>query len=101
MLSTTKNEQVDARIGETCPNKVDVFFDNVGGNILEAALNHINMHARVVSMRWHFWIQRDGPNPWPCKLDESSHHARTHGGLYCHRLYGPGCASSRGTYRLD
>jgi len=43
-----KNEDVDARIAETCPNKVDIFFDNVGGEILEAALNHINMHARVV-----------------------------------------------------
>ena len=43
-----KNEDVDARIGETCPDKVDVFFDNVGGDILEAALNHINMRARVV-----------------------------------------------------
>lgn len=43
-----KNEDVEARIAETCPNKVDVFFDNVGGDILEAALNHINMRARVV-----------------------------------------------------
>ncbi len=43
-----KNEDVNARIGETCPGKVDVFFDNVGGDILEAALNHINMRARIV-----------------------------------------------------
>jgi len=43
-----KNEDVDQRIGETCPNKVDIFFDNVGGEILEAALNHINQRARVV-----------------------------------------------------
>ena len=43
-----KSENVDARIGELCPNRVDVFFDNVGGDILEAALNHINMRARVV-----------------------------------------------------
>ena len=43
-----KKDQVDARIGELCPNKVDVFFDNVGGDILEAALNHINLRARVV-----------------------------------------------------
>ncbi|MFT5483599.1 MAG: NADPH-dependent curcumin reductase CurA, partial [Halieaceae bacterium] len=43
-----KNEDVDQRIGELCPNKVDIFFDNVGGDILEAALNHLNLHARVV-----------------------------------------------------
>ncbi len=43
-----KNEDVRARIAQACPNKVDVFFDNVGGDILEAALDHINMRARVV-----------------------------------------------------
>ncbi len=43
-----KADDVDARIKELCPNKVDVFFDNVGGDILQAALNHINMNARVV-----------------------------------------------------
>jgi NADPH-dependent curcumin reductase CurA len=43
-----KSEDVDERIGELCPNRVDVFFDNVGGGILEAALNHINLKARVV-----------------------------------------------------
>jgi len=43
-----KNENVDSRIAETCPNKVDIFFDNVGGAILEATLNHINMNARVI-----------------------------------------------------
>jgi len=43
-----KAEDVEKKIGELCPDRVDVFFDNVGGEILEAALNHINMHARVV-----------------------------------------------------
>ena len=43
-----KNEDVNRRIGEACPDRVDVFFDNVGGEILEAALNHINQRARVV-----------------------------------------------------
>jgi NADPH-dependent curcumin reductase CurA len=41
-------EDVDRRIGELCPDGVDVFFDNVGGPILEAALNHIALRARVV-----------------------------------------------------
>jgi NADPH-dependent curcumin reductase CurA len=43
-----KQGAVDARIAETCPGKVDIFFDNVGGEILQAALNHINQRARVV-----------------------------------------------------
>ncbi len=43
-----KNENVAERIAVTCPNKVDVYFDNVGGDILQAALDNINMHARVV-----------------------------------------------------
>ena len=43
-----KNEDVAQRIAATCPDKVDVFFDNVGGDILQAALDNINMHARVV-----------------------------------------------------
>jgi NADPH-dependent curcumin reductase CurA len=43
-----KQGSVDDRIAETCPDKVDVFFDNVGGEILQAALNHINQRARVV-----------------------------------------------------
>jgi NADPH-dependent curcumin reductase len=43
-----KGEDVLARIGELCPNGVDVFFDNVGGEILDAALDHIAIGARVV-----------------------------------------------------
>jgi NADPH-dependent curcumin reductase CurA len=43
-----KKENVDKRIGELCPKGVDVYFENVGGEILEAALNHIAMRARIV-----------------------------------------------------
>jgi NADPH-dependent curcumin reductase CurA len=35
-------------IAQACPNGVDVYFDNVGGQILEAALERINLRARVV-----------------------------------------------------
>ena len=37
-----------ARIGELCPDGVDVFFDNVGGEVLDAALDHLALGARVV-----------------------------------------------------
>ncbi len=43
-----KNEDVDARLDELCPHGIDVFFDNVGGEILNTVLTHIALNARVV-----------------------------------------------------
>jgi len=43
-----KNEDVKAAIKRECPKGIDVYFDNVGGEILDAALTRINMHARIV-----------------------------------------------------
>lgn len=43
-----KNENVKKALKQTCPNGVDVFFDNVGGDILNDVLTHINLHARIV-----------------------------------------------------
>lgn len=36
-------------IKEACPNGVDVYFDNVGGEILDATLANINRHGRVIN----------------------------------------------------
>ncbi|BAL24644.1 NADP-dependent oxidoreductase [Azoarcus sp. KH32C] len=38
---------LDAALGEAFPNGIDVVFENVGGAILEAALNHLRKNARV------------------------------------------------------
>jgi NADPH-dependent curcumin reductase CurA len=43
-----RTEDVGARLRETCPDGVDVFFDNVGGEILDAVLDQITIGARVV-----------------------------------------------------
>jgi len=43
-----RDEDVSARIRETCPDGIDVFFDNVGGVILDACLANLAMRARVV-----------------------------------------------------
>jgi len=43
-----KSEDVYKRLRELCPKGLDVFFDNVGGEILEAALGNLAMHARVI-----------------------------------------------------
>ena len=43
-----KSEDVAARLRETCPDGIDVFFDNVGGETLDAVLRQINVGARIV-----------------------------------------------------
>ena len=43
-----KAESIVDGLGRTCPDGIDVFFDNVGGEILDAALARINAGARVV-----------------------------------------------------
>ena len=43
-----KSEQVALALKEKCPKGIDVYFDNVGGDILDAALTRLRMHARVV-----------------------------------------------------
>jgi NADPH-dependent curcumin reductase CurA len=43
-----KSEDVTERLRELAPEGVKVFFDNVGGAVLDAVLAHLAMHARVV-----------------------------------------------------
>jgi len=43
-----KNENVATKLKEHCPKGIDVYFDNVGGEILDIALTRLRRHARVV-----------------------------------------------------
>ncbi len=43
-----KNESIGARLDALCPDGIDVFFDNVGGEALDEVLGRINQNARVV-----------------------------------------------------
>jgi NADPH-dependent curcumin reductase CurA len=43
-----KSENVSKRLRELAPKGVNVFWDNVGGDVLEAGLANLAMHARVV-----------------------------------------------------
>ena len=43
-----KAEDVRAALRQHCPQGIDVYFDNVGGDILDAALANLALHARVV-----------------------------------------------------
>ena len=43
-----KSENIDEKIKEYAPDGIDIFFDNVGGEILDIALDNIRDRARVV-----------------------------------------------------
>ena len=42
------SEDVGEHLSQLCPKGIDVYFDNVGGPILDEVLKRINLHARVV-----------------------------------------------------
>ena len=42
-----KHEDVGARLAELCPKGVDVYFNNVGGDILNAVIANIAVKGRV------------------------------------------------------
>jgi NADPH-dependent curcumin reductase CurA len=63
-----KNEDVEAGIAATCPEGINIFFDNVGGEILEAALNHLAMSSRVILCGGIAGYNSEEPIPGPRNL---------------------------------
>lgn len=43
-----KSEDIPDRLDELCPDGIDLYFDNVGGETLEACLERLRLHSRVV-----------------------------------------------------
>ena len=60
-----KAEKVDQRLAELCPKGIDVFFDNVGGLILDAALANLAMRGRVVICGAIAMYNEKAPPPGP------------------------------------
>jgi NADPH-dependent curcumin reductase CurA len=62
-----KSEVVAERLAELCPNGVDVYFDNVGGEILDTVLARLARRARIVLCgaisRYDLLGQTYGPGP--------------------------------------
>ncbi|MCY1427134.1 putative NADP-dependent oxidoreductase YfmJ [compost metagenome] len=89
---------VSAAIASTCPDGVDIYFDNVGGAILDAALLHINDRARIVFCGAISGYNSTVPVPGPYNLWQIlAHSARLEGFLirdYFPR-FGEGAAQMR------
>lgn len=43
-----KNDDVPAKLRATCPKGIDVYFDNVGGDLLDHALARLALRGRIV-----------------------------------------------------
>lgn len=43
-----KARGVGEALKQHCPDGIDIYFDNVGGELLDAALKRLRMHARIV-----------------------------------------------------
>nr|MDJ0869015.1 NADP-dependent oxidoreductase [Myxococcota bacterium] len=63
-----KAQDVQEQLGKLCPDGVHVYFDNVGGAILDAALFHIAEHARVVLCGGISGYNETEPPPGPRNL---------------------------------
>ena len=65
-----------AELKEACPNRVDVYFDNVGGEVSDAVLPLLNHGARVVICGQISLYNLDkpdiGPRPQPYLLVNSA-----------------------------
>jgi NADPH-dependent curcumin reductase CurA len=61
-----RTADVASAIRAACPAGVDVFFDNVGGDILEAAIGNLAMHGRIVLCgaiaEYNDTVPRPGPS---------------------------------------
>jgi len=59
---------VIAAVGEHCPKGIDVYFENVGGVHLEAALEHMNTHGRIVMCGMISMYNATKPVPGPTNI---------------------------------
>ena len=61
-----KKEDLKEALKAACPNGIDIYFDNVGGAVLEAVLKRINVHARIpligLISQYNDAKPRPGPN---------------------------------------
>ncbi|MEG1452819.1 NADP-dependent oxidoreductase [Brevundimonas sp.] len=63
-----RNEDVAVRLADLAPDGIDLFFDNVGGDILEAAIGHMAFHGRIVLCGSISGYNDEQPSSGPCNL---------------------------------
>ncbi len=78
-----------AQLKAATPNGIDVDFENVGGEIMEAVFSRLNMNARVAALRPDLRLQRHRAGARPAHLRQPAGAARNTEGLHHPRLLRP------------
>jgi NADPH-dependent curcumin reductase CurA len=60
-----RSDTFRADLREACQDGIDVYFDNVGGAVLDAVLPRMNVHGRIVCCGVLSAYDTDGPAPGP------------------------------------
>ena len=60
-----KNPEFAELLKKSCPNGVDIYFDNVGGDITDSVFMHLNKHARIVMCGQIAMYNRETPDIGP------------------------------------
>ncbi len=81
-INYNETQTLSEQIAQACPQGIDIFFDNVGGAQLDAALNNINDKARIVLCGAMSQYESDSIEPvyntWPL----ITHRARAEGFMF-------------------
>jgi NADPH-dependent curcumin reductase CurA len=65
-----KTDNVEQALGQLCPDGIDLYFDNVGGEILDAALGNMALFGRVAVCGLITNYIAQGPVPGPYRFDQ-------------------------------
>ena len=67
-----KTENLSEALKRTCPNGIDVYFENVGGEIFDTCLAHMNMYGRIsvcgLIAHYNSSVEVPGPKNYPMIL---------------------------------
>lgn len=64
-----KTENVAEALAKACPNGIDVYFDNVGGKILDECIKLMNLHGRIPTCGLISQYNSTEPVPGPYNYD--------------------------------
>ncbi|MFK0570073.1 NADP-dependent oxidoreductase [Endozoicomonas sp.] len=70
VINYKESQDLTADLAKACPNGIDVYFENVGGAHLEAALNVMNDHGRIAVCGMIDQYNATEPVPGPTNLGQ-------------------------------